>query len=169
MANTINVNQNNNNVSLEDNNRKITVINNNTGTSIEVTQPITSVVTVGAIGPQGPQGPIGPPGNVDEIFRILTGSVTASVNSDSTIFLINSGSSEFFTINNQGSTIISSNAENVFLIKNISNTPILTISQSGDMTINGLLILSTQSIELNTLAPNGGIYFTSSSFFIGLD
>jgi hypothetical protein len=168
MANTINVNQNNNNVSLEDNNRKITVINNNTGTSIEVTQPITSVVTVGAIGPQGPQGPIGPPGNVDEIFRILTGSVTASVNSDSTIFLINSGSSEFFTINNQGSITISSSAPDIFLIKNQTGESVLSIGQN-EVFINGALILITQSAELTGSAPNGGIYFTSSSFFIGLD
>ena len=31
------------------------------------------------------------------------------------------------------------------------------------------VILSTQSTELQGFAPAGGIYFTSSSFFVGLD
>jgi hypothetical protein len=160
MSGTININQNNNNVSLQDNNRKIIVTDATQHKTIEVTQPITSVVEVRTI---GPQGPIGPPVNLDDIFRILTGSVTASVNTGPTIFLINSGSSEFFLINNQGSTIISSNSPNVFLIKNLNNNPILTVSQSG------MLILATQSFESTNPAPNGGIYFTSSSFFVGLD
>lgn len=34
---------------------------------------------------------------------------------------------------------------------------------------NGVVILATQSIELSNPAPNGGMYFTSSSFFVGLD
>jgi len=34
---------------------------------------------------------------------------------------------------------------------------------------NGVVIIATQSIELSNPAPNGGIYFTSSSFFVGLD
>ena len=63
MANTINVNQNNNTVSLQDNNRQVVVTDNNTGTTINVTQPVTSVITVSAIGPQGPQGEQGPSGS----------------------------------------------------------------------------------------------------------
>lgn len=34
---------------------------------------------------------------------------------------------------------------------------------------NGVVILATQSIELSNPAPYGGMYFTSSSFFVGLD
>lgn len=34
---------------------------------------------------------------------------------------------------------------------------------------NGVIVLATQSIELSNPAPNGGMYFTSSSFFVGLD
>ncbi len=33
---------------------------------------------------------------------------------------------------------------------------------------NGVLVLATQSSELSNPAPNGGIYFTSSSMFVGL-
>jgi hypothetical protein len=50
----------------------------------------------------------------------------------------------------------------IFLITN-NNIPVLTVSQSG------VVILATQSIELTGTAPNGGIYFTSSSLFVGLD
>jgi hypothetical protein len=51
---------------------------------------------------------------------------------------------------------------NIFLISSAS-MELFTIQQ------NGVVILSTQSIELTNPAPNGGIYFTSSSFFVGLD
>lgn len=62
-----------------------------------------------------------------------------------------------------GSLFLTSTDNNVFLIRNQSNTPILTVSQSGVIT------LSTQSIELTGNAPNGAIYFTSSSLYVGLD
>ena len=52
--------------------------------------------------------------------------------------------------------------QNIFIITN-NNVPILTVSQSG------VVIFSTQSQELTGPAPNGGIYFTSSSFFVGLE
>ncbi len=52
--------------------------------------------------------------------------------------------------------------DNVFLIKN-GNINILSVTQSG------VLVLATQSAELSGAAPVGGIYFTSSSFFVGLE
>lgn len=101
--------------------------------------------------------------NTPENFRIISGSVIASVNVSNNIFLISSSSSTFFAIDGLGSTTISSSAANIFLIKNQNDTPVLTVSQSG------VVILSTQSVELTEIAPNGGIYFTSSSLFIGID
>jgi hypothetical protein len=62
-----------------------------------------------------------------------------------------------------GSLAIKSNVNDVFIIKNFNNDPILTVSQSGVITV------ATQSAELTTPAPNGGIYFTSTSFWVGLD
>jgi len=50
----------------------------------------------------------------------------------------------------------------IFLIKSGSKT-MLTVTQSG------VVILSTQSAELTGSAPVGGIYFTSSSFYVGLE
>jgi len=67
-------------------------------------------------------------------FRISTGSISASVDVGSTIFLITN-----------------------------NNIPVFTVSQSG------VVILATQSINPIDPAPNGGIYFTSSSLFVGLD
>jgi hypothetical protein len=32
-----------------------------------------------------------------------------------------------------------------------------------------MITVATQSIELTNPAPNGGIYFTSTAFFVGLD
>ena len=34
---------------------------------------------------------------------------------------------------------------------------------------SGILVLATQSQELTGSAPYGGIYFTSASFYVGLD
>ncbi len=62
-----------------------------------------------------------------------------------------------------GSLEIKSDINNIFLIKNFNNEPILTVSQSG------VVIIATQSLELTGSAPNGGMYFTSGSFFVGLD
>ena len=94
---------------------------------------------------------------------MATGSVTASVDVTGDIFIIRSASYNPFTVSSTGLTTISGSAANLFLIKNASNEPILTVSQSG------VLILATSSVELTNTAPNGGIYFTSNSLFIGLD
>ena len=62
-----------------------------------------------------------------------------------------------------GSLQIKSDINDIFIIKNFAGNNILTVSQSG------VVVLETQSAELTTPAPVGGIYFTSSSFFIGLE
>ena len=95
--------------------------------------------------------------------QIATGSITASVDVTGDIFIIRSGSYNPFTVSNTGLTTISGSATNLFLIKNASNQPVLTVSQSG------IVILATQSIDPTGTAPNGAIYFTSSSLFLGLD
>lgn len=96
-------------------------------------------------------------------YFMATGSVTASVDVTGDVFIIRSASYNPFTVSNTGLTTISGSATNLFLIKNASNEPILTVSQSG------VVILATSSIELTNTAPNGAIYFTSNSLFVGLD
>ena len=53
-------------------------------------------------------------------------------------------------------------SSNIFLITSAS-TELFAIQSSG------VTVFATQSVELSNPAPNGGIYFTSSSFFVGLD
>ena len=96
-------------------------------------------------------------------YFIATGSVTASVAVTGDIFIIRSASYNPFTVSGTGLTTISGSASNLFLIKNASNQAVLTVSQSG------VVILATSSVELTGPAPNGGIYFTSNSLFVGLD
>lgn len=62
-----------------------------------------------------------------------------------------------------GSLTITSDVNDIFLIKNFAGNNIFTVSQSG------IVVLATQSIELSNPAPNGGMYFTSGAFFVGLD
>lgn len=62
-----------------------------------------------------------------------------------------------------GSVGVTSAANDIFFIKNVAGNNVLTVSQSG------VIIVATQSAELTGTAPNGGIYFTSGSFFVGLD
>jgi len=82
-------------------------------------------------------------------------------------FALNGGGGNVFPFSGSavitGSLEIISNVNNIFLIKNFNNQPILTVSQSG------IIVLATQSAQITSPAPNGGMYFTSSSFFVGLD
>lgn len=57
---------------------------------------------------------------------------------------------------------VGGDVSDIFLIRN-ANGNVLSVSGSG------VLVLATQSIDLNAPAPNGGVYFTSGSFFVGLD
>jgi len=84
------------------------------------------------------------------LSQITSGSATASI-SPNNGFIINTN------------TIITSSAADIFLIKNAAGFNMLTVTQSG------VVILSTQSAELTGIAPVGGIYFTSSSLFVGLE
>ena len=79
------------------------------------------------------------------------------------IFLVKSSSFEVLSVKESGIVTITNDAPTMFLIQDTSFAPILAVSQSG------VVIFSTQSIELSTPAPNGGIYFTSASFYVGLD
>ena len=72
--------------------------------------------------------------NSAESYRIVSGSVTASVNTRENIFLIQSASRQLFAVSS-----------------------------------SGVVVVATQSAELTNPAPYGGIYFTSGSFFIGLE
>lgn len=153
----------------DNNNRSILVITDNMqGTTVNVTPRQGNSIIVSAPGVQGTdgaQGPAGPAGPTAPVRPfIATGSISASVDLGSNIFLVKSGSQTFLNLTDQGSFTVASSAQNVFLIENVNtNASILTVSQSG------LIIFATQSAQLSNPAPNGGIYFTSASMFIGVD
>jgi hypothetical protein len=94
-------------------------------------------------------------------FQIVSGSITASVSDNpSSLFLIKSGSTTYLNVSSSGNAELYSN---LFIIKNFSNQqPVLTISQS-------IVQFATQSSNPAGTAPNGGIWFTSASMYVGLD
>jgi|688.fasta_scaffold505208_1 hypothetical protein len=98
-----------------------------------------------------------------------TGSSDGSISRYSDVYVTgsfgvtNQAGTSLFLINAQGATSVKSTAANIFLVQNQNNVNILTVSQSG------IIVVATQSVELNGPAPNGAIYFTSNSFFVGLD
>jgi hypothetical protein len=95
------------------------------------------------------------------LFQITTGSVTASVNTNpANLFLIKSGSTQYFNISSSGNTDLYSN---LFIIRNFTTQqPVLIVSQS-------IVQIQTQSsIPTGTISA-GSIWFTSSSFYVGLE
>jgi len=95
------------------------------------------------------------------LFQIATGSVTASVNTNPTnLFLIKSGSTQYFNISSSGDTDLYSN---LFIIRNFTTQqPVLIVSQS-------IVQIQTQSLNPIGTTNAGSIWFTSSSFYVGLE
>jgi hypothetical protein len=80
-------------------------------------------------------------------------------------------SDDFFLIRNNTTTFkvtdsigiqITSSTEIPLQISNQNNQSLFYVSQSG------MIVLSTSSVALSDPAPIGGIYFTSTDFFVGL-
>ena len=161
------------------------------GNNITVTQPLVSVIEIATVGPQGPQGPPGPPGSgsggggpfVD--FGSYWGAtdnlqVTGSFNTTGSVLFVSTNSSivsnpafasnDFFLVRNSITTFvindgiqITSSANNPIQVLGTNNNNLLQVSQSG------LIIFSTSSTTPSGNAPNGGILFTSTNFFVGLE
>jgi hypothetical protein len=93
--------------------------------------------------------------------QIATGSITASVDvNTNNLFLIKSGSNIYFNISSSSNTTLSSN---LLIVKNFTTQqPVLTISQS-------IVQFATQSSIPTGVPEAGSIWFTSSSFYVGLD
>jgi hypothetical protein len=98
---------------------------------------------------QGPQGIPGAPGQTGTPFFVKADEYNTWYTTSS--ILISS------------SLNIQSDTANLFLVKGSTGNPIFSVTQSG------YAIIATQSAELTTSAPNGGMYFTSTNFFVGLD
>jgi hypothetical protein len=92
---------------------------------------------------------------------ISTGSITASVDTNSNnLFLIKSGSTQYLNISSSGNATLYSN---LFIIKNFTTQQtVLTVSQST-------VQFATQSSIPTGTTTAGSIWFTSSSFYVGLE
>ena len=99
--------------------------------------------------------------NVPGGFQITSGNVSASVNvNPNNLFLINSGSSPYLNISSSGNIDVYSN---LFIVRNFTTKqPILTVSQS-------IIQIATQSLAPTGATVAGTIWFTSSSFYVGLE
>ena len=112
----------------------------------------------------------------------ITGSLilTGSLNTTGSIFFIGSNtnivstssyiSNDFFLIRNATTSLsvnsgvqITSSANIPLQVLDTNNNNLLQVSQSG------LIIFSTSSTTPSGTAPNGGILFTSTNFFVGLE
>jgi hypothetical protein len=157
------------------------IVSNNLPSNIEVKQPTTKVVEISTAGPKGERGDsifseifpgiysttnnieitgsLSVLGPVDfDLYRIITGSISAEVNVTENIFLIKSGSDNYLNITTDTTTI----TNETFLIKNKNNESLFKVD-------NGIFYFQTQSTELNFNVEAGALYFTSSSFFVSLE
>lgn len=99
--------------------------------------------------------------NAGNSFSISTGSIVASVNTDtSSIFLIQSASLPFLNIASNSNLTINSD---LFIIEGFtSQQPVLTVSGS-------IVNIATHSIDPAGNTNAGNIYFTSGAMYIGLE
>ena len=157
----INIIPDNNQVILLDNNKSITVIDNNCCTNVEVTQPITSVVQV-LTGPIGPRGEFPTSGSFN-----LTGSINVSGSISSNYFYGGSFSGSF-TGSFSGST--TDTLQDVTNNGNVTTLPITASSYYG----NGLQIVGNATVTgsltvsgSNTFRNIGPAQFTGSIYQAG--
>jgi hypothetical protein len=151
------------------------------GNNITVTQPLVNVIEVATVGPQGPPGVSGPFVNSGSYWIIDSNlQLTGSLNTTGSVLFISTNSSivsnpafatnDFFLVRNSITAFtinngvqITSSANNPIQVLDANNNNLLQVSQSG------MVILSTSSTTPSGTAPNGGILFTSTNFFVGLE
>lgn len=94
-----------------------------------------------------------------DLSSIKTGSITASVDVDPAhLFLIKSGSTNYFNIASDSSV---TSYSNLFVIKNFTTQqPVFTVNDS-------IMLVATQSAT--PTVGNGGFWFTATDLYIGLD
>lgn len=93
-------------------------------------------------------------------FYVTGSTIFSGVSGETNIVTVKSGSTNFLTINTGSLFDIYSNLFNVS--NPTTQQPVLTVSES-------IVKIATHSIDPAGTAPNGGIYFTSASMYVGLD
>jgi hypothetical protein len=98
------------------------------------------------------------------LFRIGTGSISASVNVGPTVFTITSASSTLFSLSNSGSVTVNATGS-------VPHFFLITSGSKNVFKINNEGTVENKVFE-NSYVPTaqyGGIYFTSQSIYVGLD
>jgi len=167
MASSINVNQNNNTVSLQDQNRKITITDNVQEKIVNITQPVTDIVNVVTIGPQGPSGASGPSGSQGPAGSSQdTGSLltTASYSNPNLTFTKGNGN----TFNVEISTTTPSLSQVMAQGKstNFAITSSADISSSGDLYSTNIILPDTSKIGWDTTNAVNNINLSGKSGII---
>lgn len=98
------------------------------------------------------------------LFRIATGSISASVNVGPTVFTITSASSTLFSLSNSGSVTVNATGS-------VPHFFLITSGSKNVFKINNEGTVENKVFENNYVptAQYGGIYFTSQSIYVGLD
>ena len=99
-----------------------------------------------------------------DLFRIYTGSIQAKVDISSNLFLISSGSYNVLTVSNQGSTTLN-------ITGSVPHFFLITSGSRNIFKVNNQGVTETKVFAANETpsAQYGGMYFTSQSFYVGLD
>ena len=98
------------------------------------------------------------------LFRIGTGSISASVNVGPTVFTITSASSTLFSLSNSGSVTVNATGS-------VPHFFLITSGSKNVFKINNEGTVENKVFE-NGYVPTpqyGGMYFTSQSVYVGLD
>ena len=157
------------NVTLEDVNRIITVVDDCSGMTVDVTQPLTTIIQISDAGLQGPQGPVGD----SQPFSNLSGNIwftSASilVSSSATtgdLFLIKNGYTSFkVSASQQVGVEISSSADTILDIRNTQQS-IFNISGSGVVTF----ATQASTPQQQDATVSGRLWFTNTDLYVSLE
>jgi hypothetical protein len=150
---TVNINNTDNQVTAVNANQGIIVIDNSNQSSINVTQPVTSVVLVNALGPIGPAGPQGPSGSGGSGGDFVT---TASFNAFTGSY--NTGSfTGSFTGSLFGTSSWAFSSSQALTASYVAN--IVTFPYTGSAIITGSL---TVTGSINATSITSSLFGTSS-------
>jgi hypothetical protein len=184
------VNTTTNTVTLQNVNQTITVVDNNNGNNVNVTQPLVNVIEVATPGTIGPQGPPGPSGSFPSTGSFATTGSNIFSGSQTIIgdlYLSGStsltGSLTILPTNNNGINLPINSAGNIFYpTLTIANTTFEGFQSSGNLmsiantgyliqfgsTTGQILLRSTGNHVIQSGASNITRLFISSSGNIGI-
>lgn len=160
------------NVTLEDVNRIITVVDDCSGMTVDVTQPLTTIIQLSDAGLQGPQGPKGETG-ASQPFSNLSGNIwftSASILISSSadtgdLFLIKNGYTTFVVSSSQQLAVqISSSADTLLDIRNTQQS-VFNLSGSGVVTF-APQPAAPQQQDATTV---GKLWFTNTDLYVSLE